>query len=235
MWTCVDLSPLTGNDRNGRCGRTERALAPGTNNVMNILLPPQHRLPSGDSGLRLQELRQLQDATAETEGGAEGEWVLHAAPAAGATPRATDAAEAGTRGRGGWAIGTEEWYTAHWSCQWNSFTDERMQGRVLAESSFLSRNLLISALCKGTNGSLTFEFHSHDVAVVNLKQKCCKHPVLHQDGNKCYNVQPRKIKPDQISPTMHWVPPLQAASHDYSQLFLHAHTSRLEAAERLLR
>lgn len=68
---------------------------------MSILLPSQHRLPGGDSGLRLQELRQLQDATEETEGGAEGERVLHAAPAAGVTPRATDAAEAGKRSRGG--------------------------------------------------------------------------------------------------------------------------------------
>lgn len=69
--------------------------------MVNAVFPPQHRLPGGDSRIRLQELRQLQDAAEETEGGAEGERVLHAAPAAGVTPRAADAAEAGKRGRGG--------------------------------------------------------------------------------------------------------------------------------------
>lgn len=111
MWTCVDLSLLTGNDGNGLCGGcgvivgVGGAPTPTANVAMNILCvfppPPQHRLPSGDAGLRLQELRQLQDAAEEAEGGAEGERVLHAAPAAGVAPGATDAAEAGERGGGG--------------------------------------------------------------------------------------------------------------------------------------
>lgn len=66
-----------------------------------FLFTSQYRLSGGDAGLRLQELRQLQDATEETEGSAEGERVLHAAPTAGFTAGATDAAETRARGRGG--------------------------------------------------------------------------------------------------------------------------------------
>ena len=47
-----------------------------------IIIILQYWVSSGNARLQLQELRRLPDAAAETEGGAEREWVLHAAPSA---------------------------------------------------------------------------------------------------------------------------------------------------------